>query len=351
MSESLYRELQQYLDTMSLGFPPTKSGSELKILQKLFSEKDARLFLSMTQKLETPEEIAARLGRDAAKLAAHLQDMRDRGLLFSMKKGDIIRYSTIQFVHGIAEFQINRLSREFAQMFEEYYNEAFARTILFSTPSFMRTIPVQESLDTKLTVATFNDAVQILRSQKLISVGECFCRKEQDSLGKGCSNPKETCFMFGSMAKFYIDNAIGRQVDADEAIRIVTDAQKLGMVTQPAAAQNPAALCNCCSDCCIVLRGLKLSDKPAEHVTSNYQSSIEASLCVGCEACLDSCPMNAITMKDDIAVVNLDRCIGCGLCVSACASAAIRLLPKENQPYIAPGLLEQMQQMAKARGL
>jgi len=44
MSRNIYRALQQYLDTMSLGFPPTESGIELKILQKLFTEKDARLF-------------------------------------------------------------------------------------------------------------------------------------------------------------------------------------------------------------------------------------------------------------------------------------------------------------------
>ncbi len=351
MSNNEYRKLQQYLDTLSLGFPPTESGIELKILHNLFSEEDAKLFLSMSQKLETADDLAGRLGRDTAEMAAHLQDMRDRGLLFSMKKGDVTRYSTIQFVHGIFEFQVTRLGREFAQMFEDYYNEALSDAIVISTPTFMRTIPISESVNTQHNVATFNDGVQILRWQQIISVSNCICRKEQEVRGIKSGKPMETCFMFGSMAKYYIDNNLGRQVNADEAIRLLTEAQKAGMVTQPAAAQNPAALCSCCSDSCIVLRALNLTAKPAQHVTSNYQSSIDAGLCVGCESCLGSCHMHAITMTAGIADINLDRCIGCGLCVPACPPAAISMVPKENQPDIPVGLMEQMQLMAKARKL
>ena len=351
MSDDLYRKLQQYLDKLSMGFPATESGIDIKILKALFTEADAELFLSMTQKLETPEDIAARLGRDVAQTAAQLKDMRDRGLLFSMEKGGITRYSTIQFVHGIFEFQVTRLGREFAQMFEDYYNEALGNAIFIATPTFMRTIPVQESVEAKHVVATYNDAVEILRSQPLISVSECVCRKEQEVRGIKSDKPKETCFMFGAMAKYYIDNKLGRQVSSEEAIRMLKESEKAGMVTQPAAAQNPAALCSCVGDSCIVLRALNLSEKPADHVTSNYQTFIDATSCTGCEACLDSCHMHAITMKDDIADVNLDRCIGCGLCVRACPAEAIQMTPKTNQPYIPESLMEQMQLMAKARKL
>ncbi len=351
MSDELYRKLQQYLDTLSVGFPPTESGIELKILKALFSEADAELTLSLSQKLETAEDIAARLGRDAAQTAAQLKDMRDRGLLFSMEKGGVTRYSAFQFVHGVLEFQIHTIGKELAEMYEAYFAEAFGNAVLFSTPNFMRTIPVQEALDAKQTIATFNDAVQYLRSQNLIAVADCYCRKEQAALGKDTGQPMETCFMFGPMAKYYIDTKLGRQVTADEAVSILTNAEKAGLVTQSAAAQNPIALCSCSGDSCMVLRALKLSDKPAAHVTSNYQASVEASECIGCQACVDICHMHAITMKDDIAEINLDRCIGCGLCVRRCAPGAIHLMLKADQPDIPPTIVEQVQQMAKARKL
>jgi Na+-translocating ferredoxin:NAD+ oxidoreductase subunit B len=351
MSSNVYRKLQQHLDTMSMGFPPSESGIELKILQKLFSEKDARLFLSLTPELKTPQEIAARLGNDAAELTAHLQDMRDRGLLFSVKKGEVTRYGIISYIHGIYEFQLTRMDKTLAQMFSDYYDESFSKAMLSSTASFVRTIPVQESLNAKNTVAPYEDAVHLLRSQKTISVAECICRKEQSLVGKGCSKPREVCFMFGSMGTYYIEQGLGRQVDADEAISLLVEAQKAGLVTQPSTAQNPGGMCNCCGDCCGVLRALNLTDKPAQHVTANYHAAVDTNSCVGCEICLDRCQVDALTMKDNFAAVNLDRCIGCGLCVIVCPAASIRLVSKEKQAVLPLGTMEQMMQMVKARGL
>jgi len=36
-SESLYRRLQQHLDRMPVGFPATRSGVEIRILERLFT--------------------------------------------------------------------------------------------------------------------------------------------------------------------------------------------------------------------------------------------------------------------------------------------------------------------------
>ena len=48
MSTDVYRELQERLDTYSMGFPPTESGVEIKILKRLFSGEDAAMFLALT---------------------------------------------------------------------------------------------------------------------------------------------------------------------------------------------------------------------------------------------------------------------------------------------------------------
>jgi Fe-S-cluster-containing hydrogenase component 2 len=41
--------------------------------------------------------------------------------------------------------------------------------------------------------------------------------------------------------------------------------------------------------------------------------------------------MDARSMVDDIATVDLDRCIGCGLCVTTCEQNAIELKKKEKE--------------------
>lgn len=129
----------------------------------------------------------------------------------------------------------------------------------------------------------------------------------------------EACFMFGSMGQHYIDKCMGRRVDVDEAIAILREAQDSGLVTQPATAQNPSGMCNCCGDCCAVLMSIKQHPRPAEIVFSNYFAAVDRELCAGCETCLDRCQMDAIVIDDDnFAVINRDRCIGCGLCVTTC---------------------------------
>ena len=46
---------------------------------------------------------------------------------------------------------------------------------------------------------------------------------------------------------------------------------------------------------------------------------------IPCDPCVDSCPVNAISMKDinALPVNDFDACIGCGKCVGACPGLAI----------------------------
>lgn len=46
--------------------------------------------------------------------------------------------------------------------------------------------------------------------------------------------------------------------------------------------------------------------------------------CTGCGECKDNCPVDAIEIKDNKAVVN-DSCVDCGACVSVCPLQALTL--------------------------
>jgi len=352
MSEDTFRKLQQYLDRLSLGFPPTDSGIEIEILRKMFSERDASLFLAMSPRLETPEDVAARLNLDPGETAGHLEGMASRGLLFTLKKGEVTKYGTIPFVHGLFEFQVTRLDRDFSALLERYFHEAFYDAVSRSAAAFLRTVPVRESLDVTHQVAAWEDAVEILRAQPRIVVAECICRKQQTLLGKGCGKPREVCFMFGSMGQYYLDHGLGREVGMEEAVRLLKEARDAGLVTQPATAQNPGGMCNCCGDCCSVLRALNLHSRPAEMVFSNYYAGVDPDACTGCGACLHRCPMAAISMDNtEHARIDRDRCIGCGLCATDCPPEAIRMVPKEEHRVPPHGTMEQMLNMARLRGL
>lgn len=353
MSEDLFRQLQKRLDRYSLGFPETESGIELKILKYLFSEDDAEMFLSLTHELENPESVSSRLNRPPGEIAAHMDDMAERGLLFRQKKGDAVRYAAIPFVHGLFEFQVKNIERDFSEMVQQYFEEGLDGAIENGAEYFVRTVPVQESVKTGYNIAPYEDAVEILRGKEKIVVTDCICRKSMEIIDKSCNRPVETCFMFGSMGQYYLDRKMGRRVDADEAKEILLKCHEAGLVTQPATAQNPGGMCNCCGDCCGVLRALNKHPKPAGIVFSNHYAVLDESLCTGCETCIDRCQMKAITVNGGVCEISRDRCIGCGLCVTTCPSEALQLIPKPKEELREPPVntFEQMMMMAQKRGL
>lgn len=350
---SIYIKLRERLDTYSLGFPATESGVEITLLEKLFSEADAEFFLNLSPKLEEPGDIAARLDISADAALEKLEDLTERGLIFRQKSGNSVRYGAIPFMHGIAEFQIRTLDKELSILLEQYFAEGFNRNIADNLSMFLRVIPVQKYVEVERHIASFNDVEAIFDKSDIIAVADCLCRTQKKNLDQGCGKPLETCFMFGSMAQYYIDKNLGRRVEKDEALKIVAEAQKAGLVTQPSTSQNPAGMCNCCGDCCAVLGAIKKNPNPADFVFSNYYASVISENCTGCSACEKMCPMEAITMSDEnIAEINLDRCIGCGICFMKCGFDAVRLneKPEGSRKSVPENTRAQMIQMAKNRG-
>ena len=52
---------------------------------------------------------------------------------------------------------------------------------------------------------------------------------------------------------------------------------------------------------------------------------VDKEKCKGCAACVPACPVEAIEMKDGVAVIDDDNCIVCGACIAACPAEAITM--------------------------
>jgi len=52
---------------------------------------------------------------------------------------------------------------------------------------------------------------------------------------------------------------------------------------------------------------------------------VDKEACTACESCVDSCPVEAISMDGDVAVVDVETCSDCGSCVDVCPVEAITL--------------------------
>ena len=51
---------------------------------------------------------------------------------------------------------------------------------------------------------------------------------------------------------------------------------------------------------------------------------VDKEKCTGCGTCVDTCPVEAITVEDK-AVIDKENCIECGVCVEGCPEEAISL--------------------------
>ena len=51
---------------------------------------------------------------------------------------------------------------------------------------------------------------------------------------------------------------------------------------------------------------------------------IDLGKCTGCDKCVEVCPVNAIRIESEKAIVS-DECVECGLCVNECPNEAISL--------------------------
>jgi Fe-S-cluster-containing hydrogenase component 2 len=52
-------------------------------------------------------------------------------------------------------------------------------------------------------------------------------------------------------------------------------------------------------------------------------AQIDTEACTGCGECVEACPLDAIELQDDKAVVDEETCGDCGACADVCPSEAI----------------------------
>jgi len=45
--------------------------------------------------------------------------------------------------------------------------------------------------------------------------------------------------------------------------------------------------------------------------------------CIACGKCVKTCPVGAIELKDNVAIIDYTKCTNCGQCVAACPTKAI----------------------------
>jgi ferredoxin len=141
-------------------------------------------------------------------------------------------------------------------------------------------------------------------------------------------------------------------IDLEEALEILKQADRAGLVLQPSNARKIINICCCCGCCCQVLGNLKKHPRPSAVVYAPFIAEMETETCKGCGVCVKRCQMDALSLVEEKAALDSDRCIGCGLCVSTCPTGSLRLVrkPEPEQKPVPGNMLEAAIRGGRSRG-
>lgn len=353
MNDEIYYELAKLLDTLPNGFPATKSGIEIKILKKIFTQEEAELCCRLRLTPETSEQIANRTGLPLEGLEERLTAMWKKGEIQGFSLGGVRMFKLIPWIVGIYEFQLNRMDREFAKLCETY-SMHWGRKFFQHGPQIMQVVPIEKELPVHQEALTYQQVSSLIEQSRSFMVNECICKKSQGLLDHPCKKPTEVCLAMAPVPGIFEDHPWGGKVLTREgAYEVLSKAEEAGLVHLTCNVESGHYyICNCCGCCCGVLRAVKMS--PVSVVNSHYHAEIDRDACIACGICADErCQVDAIKKEEGFCTVIKERCIGCGLCATTCPEEAIQLIHKDPKELTRPPKDEQdwLEERARRRGV
>jgi electron transport complex protein RnfB len=319
-----YEALARKLDALPNRFPSTKSGVHLRLLAKIFTPQEARTAAILTSGPESVNEIATRTGGDADQLYQQLKGLARRGLIFVETGTGLPRFKLMPFVIGIYENQVATIDRELAQLFEQYYQEAFMEAMRVQ-PQFHRVIPVGESIRNTMEIHPYESVIDLVNNAKAWGVLDCICRKQKALIGDPCKHPIDVCMTLSDKPGSYDNNPVVRALTKEQALTTLKRATDAGLVhTVSNNQQGVTYICNCCTCSCGILRGMAKLGVANVVARSAFVNTVDQELCTACGICLDYCQFGAISVNGS-AQVNAMKCVGCGVCVPSCPNEALKL--------------------------
>ena len=305
------------------------------ILAKLATSEQARVI----RELPSPaEEIAAKLRMDKALVEKHLREMMEKGLVVITKHGARMVRNTLQ-LHDSATNNPKYekvLGEEYLDLWAAYQLEehfpALVDTLVGVDRGFAysRIIPRWKSIKDIPGVLPCEDMREILKSQEVIALVPCPCKKGFQR--RQCGVQDETCLNVGRTAMYNLNRGVGRRVTPEEAIAFCNSTDEEPFVHIAINQKTVSMLvCNCHWCCCELILPLLRQDKyPLEKglAKSRFEATVNLEKCQACGKCQKRCQFEAAQIKDysvsgqKKAYVDAEKCLGCGCCAVTCPNGA-----------------------------
>ncbi len=338
-----YQSLVERLNRFPQGAPP--SDLLYRILQMLFTEREAELVATLPIKPFTAEVAARAWQRPLGETTRHLRQLADKGILLDVEQRGMVTYVLPPPMAGFFEFSMMRVrgdvdQRVLAELFYEYLNveEDFIKALFVRGETQLGRVFVDEQAvppELALHVLDYERATEVVRTATARAVGLCYCRHKMAHVGRACDAPLPICLTFNTVASSLARHGIARAIDAAECLDLLAQARERRLVQfGENVREHVSFVCNCCGCCCEALIAARRFGFLHPVHTTAFVPVLEPATCNGCGRCVTACPVEALSLVSahsprhpSVRVASLDRdlCLGCGVCVSACPKKNIRL--------------------------
>ncbi len=354
MKEKDYAEDLIRFYEFQLGSLPERDEFK-EAIRGTFSELDLRVFFLLPFMGMTPIE---KIEKKALKAAIPIEDLHET-ILRLIPEGVVdsyveegIRMCGRAPVIALLEFQVRLIEdspmRRVCTKVMDAFIEGATDVIPTKTP-YYRVLPVEATITgmseekeiaVNMVVPDPREILPIdiisemIKREDLIVVADCYCRSTKQLLGEDCGHPLETCFYFGNLAKIKLESGYARQIDYEEAMRILRNCEAQGLVHNVSNCDGDIeTLCNCCNCSCAVMRAIQRGQTNVGG-PSRFVVALDEETCTSCGLCLDVCNVDNLSMVDGKLLIDFANCIGCGQCVSHCPEGSLYMILREDQPKI-----------------
>jgi ferredoxin len=350
----------------------------LKSIDLMIAPEELDLLLKMGTADYSYEQVAALSGMNSEKFNLIFESLTQKAFLgIHETQTGKEQYSLNPFIvgwfEGVATYLIGRPEeKEFARRFMSFYDSLRNRNI-FPVRKVMdimgRYWPVTNQsvgtvretknakgkstivIDEKVIVpdsgiyptSSINDMIMEYGRKSIIAQFKaCMCRRMTSQIDEPCrlKMPDDiACIGLGDKVKPYIKHGYMRQISKEEAFDIIQKARDCGAIHAVMHEKDDTklpqvGLCNCCWDCCGILRCYNIGATPLRYNCYYIAKIADGSKCTGCGKCAKYCPTTAITVLDKKVELDANKCIGCGQCVHQCVRSVVELIEDKRTAFL-----------------
>lgn len=354
-SDKRYERFIQHLRGWMFGMP--EAEEVIPLLETRLTTEEAEFLADIPFFPHSIEQLTEKLGIPAAELSARLDPLARRGIVFRHESKDTVRYalndSLFMFLRSpFWAGKTDETTRKLAVLGNKYFTNTYGVEFGKHPTMGLRAIPVEKTIKDTREIRPYEDVVKVIEQEDYFCTSTCPCRHRNnlDPDRTICKHETFNCLHFGRLARYMVQQGMGKEITREQAGQILRDAAEAGLVHGISNTQNGMdTICNCCSCCCLFFESMKVLQLNGIQA-SNYIVQIDTETCIGCGLCVERCPADALELMDTVSTLSPALCLGCGVCVYECPTESMSLVLREKDQDFPKNFREAAYRMEKERG-